>query len=168
MTGNVNLLLSKDTIKIVDTLNLNLAFAPMNTAFLTKLVSTTATLLTVIVLASTLTSCSSAKTGKNSGSVQHVVLCWLKNSGDANAQQKLIDASYAFKSIPGVVEVYAGRTLPSKREVVDDSFDVGIIIVLESREALKEYAVHPIHTKAVKELLQPVTERLLIYDIVEE
>ncbi len=154
---------------IVDTLNLNLAFTPMKTTFLTKLVpTTTATLLTLMVLAGTLVSCSSAKTGKNSGSVQHVVLCWLKNSGDATTQQNLIDASYAFKSIPGVVEVYAGRTLPSEREAVDDSFDVGIIIVLESREALKEYAVHPIHTKAVKELLQPVTERLLIYDIVEE
>ena len=121
----------------------------------------------VLVLGSTCMACSGAKTGKNSGSVQHVVLCWLKSPGDETTQRNLIDASYAFKSIPGVVEVYAGNALPSDRDVVDDSFDVGIIIVLESRQALKNYAVHPTHTSAVKELLGPVTKRLLIYDIVE-
>lgn len=122
----------------------------------------------LLLLASgALVSCSSAMSGKGSGRVQHVVLCWLKDPGNAEAQQKLIDVSYSFTSLPGVVQVAAGRTLASDRDVVDDSFDVGIVIVFEDQEALRNYGTNPTHLKALKEVLAPVTERLLIYDIVE-
>ena len=51
----------------------------------------------------------------------------------------------------------------SERLIVDDSFDVGIIIEVEDEERLQEYLDHPIHQKAKKEIL-PTVERILVYD----
>ena len=82
--------------------------------------------------------------------------------------QKLIDASYKLAAIPGVVNVLAGSPLPSERPVVDDSFDVGIIMVFENSDALHQYLENPIHKKATAEILAPLSERILIYDVVVE
>jgi hypothetical protein len=98
--------------------------------------------------------------------VTHVVLCWLNQPGDAAARQKLIDASHTFADIPGVAAISAGTPLPSTRPVVDSSFDVGVMIEFVSEDALRAYEQHPIHQKAVAEVLRPLTKRLVIYDIV--
>lgn len=125
-------------------------------------------LLAILLVGTTLLSaCAGSTTGKNSGAIQHVIFCWLKEPGNEEARQRLIDVSYEFKSIPGVVDVHAGRALPSDRPIVDDSFDVGIVIVLENSEALTNYSTNPQHLKALKEVLGPLADRILIYDIYE-
>ena len=43
--------------------------------------------------------------------VTHVVVCWLKDPGDATARQKVIDASKGLRMIPGVVDVRVGTML---------------------------------------------------------
>lgn len=126
-------------------------------------------LLVSVACALALASCSSSRNGgADSGTVQHVVFCWLKEPGNNEARQKLIDASYRLASIPGVVRVHAGQTLPSERPVVDDSFDVGIVIVLENEAALPLYLEHPLHKELLATVLQPLTERVLIYDVIEK
>ncbi len=113
--------------------------------------------------------CSSAdQTVRRPGQIQHVVLCWLKEPGNAEARQRVVEASHTLKSIPGVVAVHAGAPLPSERPVVDDSFDVGVVIVVKDAGALQTYLEHPTHKKAVSEVLGPLSERILIYDILEE
>ena len=97
--------------------------------------------------------------------VTHVVFCWLKNPGNDADRQKLIDESDKFRKIPGVVSVTAGRAIPSTRPVVDSSFDVGVIITFKDEAALKAYETNPIHVKAVKDVLKPLSAKLLIYDI---
>lgn len=119
------------------------------------------------LLALSFAACSASKGGESApGTVQHVVFCWLKEPGNEEARRKLIEASYSLTSIPGVVRVHAGTTLPSDRPVVDDSFDVGIVIVLENEEALPAYLENPAHKELVAAVLQPLTSRVLIYDIV--
>ena len=113
--------------------------------------------------------CSSSRdTASKPGRVQHIVLCWLKEPGNEESHTSLIEATFNLRSIPGVLRVHAGTPLASDRPIVDDSFDVGIIIVLENREALQPYLDHPAHTEAVREILAPLTERILIYDVLEE
>lgn len=97
--------------------------------------------------------------------VSHVVLCWLKEPGNEGQRLQLMDRSLGFSSIPGVLDVKAGTALDSDRPVVDDSFDVAVIIDFESLEALHAYESHPLHKKAVEELLKPLTSRVLIYDV---
>lgn len=96
--------------------------------------------------------------------VQHIVLVWLKKPGDLETRRQLIETSKSFKKIPGVIGVSTGTPLQSERPVVDDSFDVAVIITFESREAMQNYQTHPRHTKAVEEVLRPVTDRMVIYD----
>jgi len=95
----------------------------------------------------------------------HVVLCWLKEPGNEAQRQQLIDASYTFRKIPGVVSVSAGRSIASTRPVVDSSFDVGIVIVFTDEAALHAYDQNPIHKKAVSDVLRPLTAKLVIYDV---
>ena len=97
--------------------------------------------------------------------ITHVVLCWLKNPGDESARQTIIDASYQFKGIPGVINVTAGRAVPSTRPVVDSSFDVAVVINFADESAMAAYEQNPIHKKAVSDVLRPLTAKIIIYDI---
>ena len=97
--------------------------------------------------------------------VTHVVVCWLKQPGNESDRAKLIHASYTFRSIPGVQNVTAGRPIPSTRPVVDSSFDVAVVIQFKSEAALRDYEQHPLHQKAVSDVLKPLTAGILIYDV---
>jgi hypothetical protein len=100
--------------------------------------------------------------------VGHIVICWLKNPGDAAARKKLIEVSKTFRQIPGVIDVKCGNVIPSPRSVVDSSYDLAVVIEFDSMESLKNYQSNPIHVKATREVLMPLTGRLLIYDFIEE
>lgn len=68
------------------------------------------------------------------GDVHHVVLCWLKDPGNDLQIKTIIDQTQGFSSEPGVVSIVAGTSLESSRPVVDDSFDIGIVMAFESRK----------------------------------
>ena len=99
------------------------------------------------------------------GEVTHVVLCWLKTPGDDAAARRIIETSDEFRRLPGVLSVTAGRSVPSNRPVVDSTFDVGIVITFRDEAAMAAYESSPAHTRAVKEVLQPLTSKLKIYDV---
>lgn len=100
--------------------------------------------------------------------VTHVVVCWLKTPGDQRAAQQLIDDSKSFTQIPGIVNVSAGRVLPSTRPSVDSSFDVAIVMKFKDEDALKSYGQHPIHLQAVERTLKPLVAKYVIYDYLEK
>jgi hypothetical protein len=101
------------------------------------------------------------------GMVHHVVLCWLKDTGNVEHIETIVDQTLGFASQPGIVSVVAGTSLASDRPLVDDSFDVGLIMVFESQESLAAYLADPEHQRATEEILRPLVDRLVIYDIVE-
>lgn len=94
----------------------------------------------------------------------HVVLCWLKDAGDSEQRDRIIKMTETFNDIPSVLNARAGGPIRSERSIVDDSFDVGIIVEVRDEKGLQEYINHPIHQKAKKEILLPVIERVLVYD----
>ena len=98
--------------------------------------------------------------------VTHVVVCWLKNPGDAASRQRLIDASKEFRTIPGVRGVVTGTVLPGTRPTVESTFDVAVVIDFEDEAALRAYDQHPTHKRAVQEVLQPLVARFIVYDFV--
>ena len=125
--------------------------------------------LSAIVLVSFLVGCQQAQNLPKvvEPHVSHVVLCWLKEPGNESARQKLIDTSKTFTQIPGIAEVSAGRPIPSTRPVVDSSYDVAIIMRFTDRQALQNYATHPIHIAARDNVLNPLVSKYLIYDFEE-
>lgn len=100
--------------------------------------------------------------------VSHIVICWLKEPGNPAARAELIRVSRSFADIPGVTTVRAGTVLPSGRQVVDGSYDVAIVMSFTDGNALAEYQSHPRHKQAVKDTLQPLVRKMIIYDFVED
>ena len=96
--------------------------------------------------------------------IHHIVLVWLKLSGNPSYRQQIIAQSQRLEKIPGVLSVNAGRSLFSNRNIVDHSFDVGLDITFETSEDLQNYLVHPDHLRFVDEI-KPLVERLVVYDI---
>ena len=99
--------------------------------------------------------------------LHHIVLCWLKDPGDQKDREKIIEVTKSFMDIPGVLNAEAGQVIMSDREIVDDSFDVGILIVTKNQKDLQKYVDHPIHQQAKKEVLLPLVERILVYDFMD-
>ena len=124
----------------------------------------TAQFIFIILLLAMMASTSNAVESQR---VNHVVLCWLKDSGNTEQRQKIIELSKQFRSIPGVLEVRAGEVMASDRIIVDDSFDVGIYMTFADREQMNIYLKHPDHVKAVKDVLKPLVKKVLVYDFLE-
>jgi hypothetical protein len=121
-----------------------------------------------IVAFSLLTSCAqfSTQSGARRGNVEHVVLVWLNEHGNAAVKEKMITAARAFpKEIPGILSMSIGDALPSERDVVDDSFDLALVVRFKDKASLDAYEKHPVHVKAVKEVLAPNASKLKVYDI---
>ena len=99
--------------------------------------------------------------------LNHVVLCWLKEPGDRENIEKIIAMTQSFQEIPEVLDANAGRVVLSDRRIVDDSFDVGILIQVQDEAALQQYLDHPRHQKAKDEILLPLIEKVLVYDFMD-
>ena len=122
----------------------------------------------LVLLLLVVPSCRTTAVKPPEGSVTHVVVCWLKQPGNETSRRALIDASYSFREIPGVLHVAAGRAIPSTRPVVDASFDVAVVMTFASERALAEYETHPVHRRAVTDTLRPLVERFVVYDFRNE
>ena len=96
-----------------------------------------------------------------------VVLCWLKEPGNTEHRSRIIEVSKTFTKIPGVLDVRVGKVIESNRSIVDDSFDVGILVVVLDAKRLQEYLDHPIHQNAKRDVLLPLVEKVLVYDFQE-
>ena len=113
-----------------------------------------------------MTGCASTQSmrGSRNAEIEHVVVVWLKEPGNATQRQQLIERSKTFTRIPGVRNVSVGTALPSTRPVVDSSYDVALVIRFADEQALHSYDEHPVHKKAVQELLAPLAAQFVIYD----
>ena len=96
--------------------------------------------------------------------VVHIVMIWLKESGNQQHIENVIEATASLKDIPGVEEIRVGKSIPSDRLIVDDSFDIALYIVFDSNDDLERYLVHPKHVEVVKIILHPLAKKVLVYD----
>ena len=69
-----------------------------------------------------------------------------------------------FHEAIAVAAAEAGKAIASERDIVDDSFDVGILVVVPDERRLAEYLAHPIHQRAKNDVLMPLVEKVLVYD----
>ena len=120
----------------------------------------------ILIIFGFTTSSSYAEEFVNEKPVYHVVLIWLKTYRNEMRINKVINASKELKNIPGVLEVSTGKVLRSARVIVDDTFDVSIIIKFASKEYLKDYLVHPIHIKIANEVIKPLANKITVYDTI--
>lgn len=99
------------------------------------------------------------------GQVDHVVLMWLKNPDDRDALEQIEQTGRGFVGqIPGLTWVSFGRPLLDA-DGVDNDYHAAFVMNFEDLEALTAYDQHPVHRKAVDELLAVHVERIQVYDV---
>ena len=57
--------------------------------------------------------CVSNHQSEREQALSHVVLCWLKEPGNADHRNQIIEVSKTFKKIPGVLDVRVGKVIES-------------------------------------------------------
>ncbi len=121
--------------------------------------------LAAIALSFVLASCATIAPPAPAGTIDHVVLMWLKRPGNAADRQAILAACSDLRVIPGITLLDAGTALASDRSVVDDSFDIGLTVRFVSAKALDGYESDALHMRKVNEVLKPLTRKILVYDI---
>lgn len=111
-------------------------------------------------------SCATIAPPSPPGTVDHVVLVWLKRPGNPADRKALLAACDELRVIPGMRFLDAGTALASPRPVVDDSFDLGLVIRFDSAAALHAYETDPRHVQQLNTVLRPLAAKTVVYDIV--
>ena len=80
----------------------------------------------------------------------HHVSFWLKPGTPESAREQLIgDCRRLLGAIPTVKQLWAGRPAMTPREVVDNSYDVGLCVVLGDAAGHDVYQVHALHEEFI-------------------
>lgn len=96
--------------------------------------------------------------------VAHVVLVWLKQPGNHEHRERIIAGSEKLRQIPGVLDLQAGAVISSERDLVEDSYDVGLYLRFASRQDLRDYLAHPLHKAIVNDEFVPIMDHYRVVD----
>lgn len=94
----------------------------------------------------------------------HVVIFWTKPE-HANAADELIAGAEKYlRPIPGVRSFHIGRMVPSHRPVVDQSYQVALNLIFDTKQQQDDYQVHPLHLDFVEKVFKHFCARAVVYD----
>ena len=94
----------------------------------------------------------------------HVVLFWLKEGTPDSARDAIInDCKTLLAKIPTVRHCWTGRPAMTPRPVVDNSYQVGLCVVLDDAAGHDAYQVHPLHKEFIARNSQH-WQRVQVYD----
>ena len=94
----------------------------------------------------------------------HVVIFWT-DPDDPRSADKLIEGAEKYlRPIPGVKTFHIGRMVKSHRPVVDQSYQVALNLIFDSKQAQDEYQIHPMHIEFVEKVFKQVCKRCVVYD----
>ena len=124
--------------------------------------------ISVFLLCVTLSACTStATTNIQEKTVVHVVLIWLKDSGNQEDIKQVINVSRQLKEISYIQQILVGKSISSDRKIVDDSFDVGLYMTFSNMKDMQAYLEAPKHKEAVRTVLKPLASKIQVYDFVD-
>ena len=103
-----------------------------------------------------------------SGQVTQVMLFWLKRPGNVDDQNYLQRALRTLRRARGVNEVRFGRPLPGYRPSLEESFDIGAVVIFRDREALEKFERDQRRGQAIDAMLRPLVRRYAVYNFVNE
>jgi hypothetical protein len=97
----------------------------------------------------------------------HVVIFWT-NPAIENADTELLAGMEKYlRPIPGVLHFHCGRMATSHRPVVDQTYQVALNLVFDSKKAQDDYQEHPMHKEFVEKVFKRTCARVVIYDFGE-
>lgn len=108
-----------------------------------------------------------AATQQNDSVFMHMVFFWIKDEAPSDIGQRMIDDCWnLLASMPMVIDLQAGAPAGTPREVVDNSYHVGLIVKLQDKAAHDDYQVHENHQKFLN-TYKDYWEKVVIYDVVQ-
>ncbi|HEX2971908.1 MAG TPA: Dabb family protein [Tepidisphaeraceae bacterium] len=94
----------------------------------------------------------------------HVVLFWLKpGTADSVRDAMKKDCQELMGKIPMVRHLWVGQAAMTPRPVVDNSYDMGLCVVLDDNAAHDVYQTHPLHLEFMSRYKAHWT-RVQVYD----
>lgn len=94
----------------------------------------------------------------------HIVIFWTRPDVPDAVETLLAGCETYLRPIEGVLHYHAGRMEPSPRDVVDQSYQVGLNLVFADRAAHDAYQVHPMHVEFVEKVFKPTCRDVRIFD----
>jgi hypothetical protein len=94
----------------------------------------------------------------------HIVIFWTNPAYPAAADELLAGANQLLKDIPGVVQCYAGKMVPSPRPVVEQSYQLALTLIFQDKPAMDAYQVHPRHVEFVEKYVKRLVKKAVVYD----
>lgn len=81
----------------------------------------------------------------------HVVFFWCKPGTPESVKQEMLKYAHeVMPKIPSVKQVWSGKSVPSPRDVVDSSYDVGLCVVFADKAGHDLYQPHELHNEFVR------------------
>lgn len=97
----------------------------------------------------------------------HYVNFWLKTgTPDAARQQLITDCRKYLKAVPTVKQLFAGAPAMTPREVVDNSYDIGLCVLFDDKAGHDVYQTHPTHDEFIARN-KAHWERVVVRDFIE-
>ncbi|MDB5172695.1 MAG: Stress responsive alpha-beta barrel domain protein [Phycisphaerales bacterium] len=95
----------------------------------------------------------------------HVVYFWLNDNAPAGERERLAEGCRSLLGkIPGVRHLWAGGPADTpKRPVIDDSYSVGLCVILDDMAGHDVYQEHPLHMEFIARHKEH-WKRVQIYD----
>ena len=131
--------------------------------------SVTLTVIMVVVFAAssgrTATMSKESKVMQVQGNFIHTVLFWLnENADDESKKQLLEDCKSLLGSIPTVQYLAVGQPADTSRDVVDNSYDVGLVVHFADKAGHDYYQEAEKHLEFI-ERNRDIWKRVQVYDI---
>ena len=94
----------------------------------------------------------------------HVVIFWTDPAHPKAAEELIAGANRYLAPLPGIVHFHVGKMARSQRPVVDQTYQVALNVVFDSKQAQDDYQVHPLHLEFVEKVFKPVCKKVVVYD----
>ncbi len=94
----------------------------------------------------------------------HVVIFWTDPANPKAADELIAGAKKYLAPLPGIVHFHVGNKAASHRPVVDQSYQVALNVVFDSKQAQDDYQAHPRHLEFVEKVFKPNCKKVVVYD----
>ncbi len=97
----------------------------------------------------------------------HAVYFWLHESVTEAERAEFIKMLKGFKKIKSVSKIYVGSPAGTPRTIVDNTYDVALMVQFKDKAGHDYYQIDKIHTDAIK-IFEGWIKDIKIYDMVTE
>lgn len=93
--------------------------------------------------------------------IEHIVLFQVKPYVEPGAVDQMFEGLRVLKDVvPGIIDLSVGRNFTDRGK----GYNCGLVVRLESRQALELYRDHPAHQAVLNNLIKPIVDDVLAVD----